>query len=85
MAVLRRVAACPTSACAAGLLRDNGLDAVDGLVLQRDGDHLVLPFMVDDFPRGTRRDEVAFPDRVLQGPEFVRRELGRIVVVALAP
>ncbi len=85
VALLEEVAACPTSACAAGLLRDNDLDPVDGLVLQRDGSSLVLPFMVDDFPDRTRRAEVAFPDRVLTGPEFERVELGRIVVIALRP
>ncbi len=84
VALLEDVAACPTSACAAGLLRD-GQDPADGLVLQRDGDSLVLPFMVDDFPDRTRRAEVAFPDRVLRGPEFERIELGRIVVIALRP
>ncbi len=84
VALLEEVAACPTSACAAGLLRD-GQDPADGLVLQRDGDSLVLPFMVDDFPDRTRRAEVAFPDRVLRGPEFERIELGRIVVIALRP
>ena len=85
IALLEMVAACPTSACAAGLLRDNDLDAVDGLVLQREGQSLVLPFMVDDFPDRTRRAQVAFPDPVLTGPEFARSELGRIVVVALRP
>ncbi len=85
VALLEDVAACPTSACAARLLRDNDLDAVDGLVLQREGESLVLPFMVDDFPDRTRPSQVAFPDRVLAGPEFVRTELGRIVVLALRP
>src|SRR3712207_3438029 len=85
VALLEEVAACPTSACAARLLRDNDADPVDGLVLQRDGESLVLPFMVDDFPDRTERAEVAFPDRVLEGPEFVRTELGRIVVIALRP
>ncbi len=82
-ALLERVADCPTSACAAELLRDNEFDRVDGLVLQRAGDALLLPFMVDDFPNRTVRDEVGFPDRVLTGPEFERIELGRIVVIAL--
>ena len=60
------------------------LGAVDGLVLQqRDGDSLVLPYMVDRFPDRTRPAEVAFPDAVLTGPEVLRIELGRIVVVAL--
>jgi galactan 5-O-arabinofuranosyltransferase len=85
IALLEQVAACRTSACAAGLLRNNDFDAVDGLVLQRDGDFLVLPFMVDAFPDRTRQAEVAFPDRVLSGPEFVRTELGRVVVIALRP
>ncbi|CAA9379725.1 arabinofuranosyltransferase [uncultured Nocardioides sp.] len=83
VALLEQVAACPDPACAADLLRDNDLDEVDGLVLQRDGDLLRLPFMVDTFPDRTRRSGVAFPDEVLRGPEFERRELGRIVVVAL--
>ena len=85
LAVLEQVAACPTSACAAGLLRDNELDAVDGLVLRRRGDDLLFRFTVDDFPDRTRYELVAFPDRVLRGPEFTRRELGDIVVVALRP
>jgi len=84
VALLEEVAACAGSACAAGLLRDTD-HSVDGLVLQREGDSLVLPLMVDDFPDRTRRAEVAFPDRVLSGPEFVRTELGRIVVIALRP
>ena len=84
-ALLEEVAACDTSACAAALLRDNDLDRVDGLVLQRDGDTLVLPFTVDDFPDRTRRAEVGFPDRVLAGPEFLRTELGGTVVIALRP
>ena len=85
IALLQQVAACPTSACAARLLRHNDFDSVDGLVLQREGESLVLPFMVDDFPNRTRPAELAFPDRVLTGPEFVRTELGRVVVVALRP
>ncbi len=85
VALLEEIASCPTSACAAGRLRNNGLDPVDGLVLQREGDSLVLPLMVDDFPDRTRREEVVFPDHVLDGPEFVRIELGRIVVIALRP
>ena len=85
VALLERVAGCRTSACAAELLRGNDLDEVDGLVLRREGESLVLPFMADDFPDRTRRDEVVFPDRVLRGPEFARVELGRFVVVALPP
>ena len=84
VASLEEVAACDTSACAAELLR-NGLDPVDGLVLQRDGESLVLPYMVDDFPNRTVPAKVTFPDRVLTGPEFERIELGRIVVIALRP
>lgn len=85
VALLERVAACPDSACAAELLRSNEHDRVDGLVLQREADVLVLPFMVDDFPDRTRPAEVAFPDDLLRGPEFVRIELGRIVIIALRP
>ena len=81
--LLEQVAACPSSACAADLLRHNELDEVDGLVLQRDGDLLEVPFTVDTFPERTRPSGVSFPDAVLRGPEFERRELGRIVVVAL--
>ena len=85
VALLEQVAACATSPSAAALLRGNDLDPVDGLVLAREGPSLVLPFTVDDFPDRTRREQVAFPDRVLRGPEFVRAELGRVVVVALRP
>ena len=85
VALLERVAACASSACAAELLRSNEHDRVDGLVLQREADALVLPFMADDFPDRTRRAQVAFPDDVLRGPEFVRTELGRLVVIALRP
>jgi galactan 5-O-arabinofuranosyltransferase len=84
VALLEEVAACPTSACAARLLR-NAQDPVDGLVLHRDGESLVLRFMVDEFPDRTRRAEIAFPDRVLRGPEFVRTELGRVAVIAIRP
>ena len=85
VALLEQVAACPDSACAARLLRDNDFDRVDGLVLQREGDELVLPFMVDDFPDRTRPAKVAFRDDLLRGPDFVRAELGRLVVIALRP
>ena len=85
VALLEEVSDCPTSACAAGLLRDNDFDPVDGLVLHREDESLVLPFMVDDFPDRTEREEVLFPDRVLTGPEFSRLELGRVVVIALRP
>ena len=85
IALLEEVAACPDSACAAGLLRSNAFDPVDGLVLQREEGALKLYHMVDDFPDRTRRAEVTFPDAVLQGPEFERTELGRIVVIALRP
>ena len=85
VALLEEVAGCPTSACAAALLRDDEFDRVDGLVLQRAGKALLLPYMVDDFPHRTVRADVGFPDRVLTGPEFERIELGRIVVVALRP
>ena len=85
IAFLEEVADCPDSACAADLLRENDFDAVDGLVLQREEGALVLPFMVDDFPDRTRRDEIAFPDRILTGPEFERTEIGDLVVIALRP
>ena len=83
--LLEEVADCDTSACAAGLLRDNEFDSVDGLVLRRDGESLVLPFMVDDFPDRTRSARVVFPGRLFTGPEFERTDLGRIVVIALRP
>ena len=85
VALLEQVAACADSACAALLLRDNGVEPADGLVLERDGDSLVLPLMVDDFPDRTRRYRIAFPDEVLRGPELVRTDLGRVVVIALRP
>jgi galactan 5-O-arabinofuranosyltransferase len=85
MALLEEAGECPTSACAADLLRDNEFDAIDGLVLHRAGDVWLLPLMVDDFPHKTVRTDIAFPDAVLTGPEFERVELGRIAVIALRP
>lgn len=85
VALLEEVGDCPTSACAADLLRDNDLDEVDGLVLHRAGEVWLLPLMVDDFPNKTLRTDIDFPDDVLRGPEFERVELGRLVVIALRP
>ncbi|MGY2129547.1 arabinofuranosyltransferase [Blastococcus sp. SYSU DS0617] len=85
VALLEEVGDCPTSACAADLLRANEFDEVDGLVLQRAGEVWLLPLMVDDFPNKTVRTDIDFPDEVLTGPEFERVELGRIVVIALRP
>ena len=84
-ALLREVAACPDPACAARLLRDNPYDAVDGLVLERDGEELLLRLKVDAFPDRTRSHHVVLPSAVLTGPEFRRRDLGRLTLVAVVP
>ncbi|WP_210648957.1 arabinofuranosyltransferase [Nocardioides sp. SYSU D00065] len=81
--LLREVAACPNPACAAGLLRDNPYDRVDGLVLERAGDQLTLRFMVDDFPDRTRREQVVFPADLFAAPWFERADVGRWTVLAV--
>lgn len=86
IALLRKVAACADSACAARLLRDNPYDAVDGLVLEQGGSLLVLPLLVDDFPNRNTRADVYFPAALFDAPEFTLRTVGdddQIVVVAL--
>lgn len=86
LALLRQVAECSGSACAAELLRDNPYDSVDGLVLERDGSELVLPLLVDNFPDRSRYTEVRFPTGLLDGPRFASQvvgDAGQVVVVAL--
>jgi galactan 5-O-arabinofuranosyltransferase len=83
LALLRRVARCPSSRCAAVLLRDNPYDAVDGLVLDRRGTDLVLRLTVDDFPDRTRPVRVTFPATLFRSPLFERRDVGAVTVVAL--
>ena len=84
--VLREVSACPDSACAADLLRTNPYDEVHGLILERepDSDDLALPLLVDDFPDRHDYATVYFPQRLFTGPEFRTRDVGRLVVIALA-
>jgi galactan 5-O-arabinofuranosyltransferase len=81
--LLRRAASCTEPRCAARLLAHNRFDTVDGLVLERHGDRLVLPLEVDNFPNKTRPAEVAFRPSALRGPQFVRVDVGRLSVVAL--
>ena len=81
--VLREVAECPDPACAAGLLRENPYDRVDGLVLERSGEELVLRFTVDDFPDRTRKERIAFPAGLLDGPRFDHADVGRWRVIAV--
>lgn len=86
VALLRAVAACTDSACAAELLRDNTYDAVDGLVLERDGTDLLLQLLVDDDGNRKKHADVRFPVALFDGPEFATRVVGnsgRIVVVDL--
>ena len=84
--LLQQVAACPDSACAADLLRDNPYDRVDGLILERDddSDDLALPLLVDDFPDRHSDAKVLFPQRLFEGPDFRTRDVGRLVVIDLA-
>ncbi len=89
LALLRQVAACPDASCSARLLGDNTFDRVDGLVLEHadgvageDGE-LVLRLTVDSFPDRTRPLSVPFPERVFAGPQFDRRDVGRLAVIAV--
>jgi galactan 5-O-arabinofuranosyltransferase len=79
--LLQRVAACTDSSCAAGLLRSNPFDVVDGLVLNRRGRDLVMPYEGDNFPGQPRREEVVFPAGLFRPPDFGVRSLGRVRVI----
>jgi hypothetical protein len=81
--VLLDVTDCPNSRCAADLLRDNPYDSVDGLVLRAVGDHLVMPYAADDWPRPLKRTVLSWPRALFAGPEFAVQELGQTVVIAL--
>ncbi|MCH1868800.1 arabinofuranosyltransferase [Nocardioides sp. CFH 31398] len=82
-ALLRELERCGTPACAHALLRDNPYDAVDGIVLERVGDELVMPILVDDFPERSRTTAVRVPLAVVTGPGFASTEVDGVVVVAL--
>jgi galactan 5-O-arabinofuranosyltransferase len=79
--LLRQVASCADSSCAAELLRDNPYDAVDGLVLNRLGDDLLMPYEVDRFPDRLRREEVVFPAELFRGPDFRVTAVGRVTII----
>src|SRR4051794_20310556 len=81
--VLRQMAACPDASCAARVARTNPYERVDGLVLERRVGRLLLPLNVDNFPNKTRPSTVAFQAATFEGPEFDRRDVGRLSVVAL--
>lgn len=81
--LLEEVAACPDSACAADLLTDNPYDRVDGLVLAREGEELVVPIMVDDFPDRSRTTALRFPEELFDGEAFTVSKVGRLVVVSV--
>jgi len=86
VSLLREVAACADPACAAELLRHNPYDAVDGLVLERDGTDLLLQLLVDDDVNRKVHADVRFPVALFDGPDFATRvvgDSGRIVVIAL--
>lgn len=81
--LLRRVARCPDPACAHRLLTENPYDAVDGLVLERDGGDLVMPVLVDDYPDRSRTTAVVVPARLLRDPGFAVTTVDGVAVVAV--
>lgn len=81
LALLREVTACRTPACAHTALRDNRFDAVDGLVLHRDGADLATTVTVDTFPDGWRMVPLRFDASLFRGPCFARRDVGDVAVV----
>jgi hypothetical protein len=80
---LQRTADCPDARCVAELLRDNAYDQVDGLVLERSGDELVLRFMTDDFPDRTRSGKVVWSMDLFAEPYFERVDVGRWSVIVV--
>jgi len=83
--LLRDVARCPDTGCARRLLLGNPYDRVDGLVLARRGDELVMPVLVDDFPDRSLTTEVAFPASLFDGPGFETTAVGPVAVVVTSP
>lgn len=84
LALLRRVSACQSPRCAAGLLRENPFDRVDGLILTRTRQGLRLSITTDRFPDGWELTRLHFDERLFRGPWFQRRDVGGVVVVALS-
>ena len=81
--LLRALGGCPEAACAARLLTANPFDPVDGVVVRRSGDDLVIPVGVDHFPEGWDYTELRVPERLLDGPLFTREDVGTVVVAAV--
>jgi len=79
--LLHEVASCARPSCAATLLRENPYDAVDGLVLNRRGNDLLMPYEVDQFPDRLRREVVVFPAELFRGPNFRVTAVGRVTVI----
>ena len=83
VALLLELAECPTSDCAADLLRDNPFDRVHGVIASRDDEGLHLPIAVDNFPEGWVAIDVVLPLRLFSGPSFRRTDVGPVTVVAV--
>ncbi|WP_030486105.1 arabinofuranosyltransferase [Nocardioides aequoreus] len=85
LAVLRRLQECEDAACAHRLLRDNPLQAVDGLVLNRDDRGYYLSVTIDDFPEAWIRQRVSLDPGLFASPDFEVVELARTAVILVAP
>ncbi len=83
LAVLEEVSRCTTPACAHGLLADNDVEAVDGLVLNRDRRGLFVSVTVDTFPEAWERRTIRFDDTLFAEPWFATERLSRVEVVTL--
>ncbi len=81
--LLRELARCPGPRCASRLLTSNPFDAVDGIVVRRSRDELVVPLGIDHFPEGWDYIELRIPERLLRGPLFTREDVGTVVVAAV--
>lgn len=83
-AVLERLAACTTPACAHEVLRTNDFDPVDGLLLNRSGGRYYLTLTVDDFPDGWVPRRLTFAPALFSSDDFDTVVLPRAVLVRVA-
>lgn len=83
LALLRRVGQCSDSQCAADLLRHNGFDRVDGLVLNTLPGGVGLTVAVDTFPNGWVLRRVTFSRDLFRAPYFAVRRVGPVSVIAV--
>ena len=83
--VLERLERCSSPECAYTLLVDNGVESVDGLVLNRDERGLYVSVTVDTFPEGWERRTVRLDERLLVAPWFTTQQVRRGLVVRVTP